>query len=230
MKGDMSDYLSRIPKDKRVKWPKLFHLSSGGTRTCLQSGAEAFGWASRWKGWDTPAGTEGPIRRGVGVGTGAHVCGVEFEGQSNAMVRINPDGSVKVHVSVGRQGQGSETTQCQVAGEELGVPVEMVEIETGDTDSAPWNHGSLASSTMFRSGWATRAAAKDARRQLLAIAAREFFDGIEPADLDIAEGVIHARRAKLSNRRVTIAEVLNESRPPRPAFSVTSTKRPWPVL
>mgnify|MGYP002682681756 CR=1 FL=1 len=45
--------------------------------------------------------------------------------------------------------------------------LDMVEIETGDTDSAPWNHGSLASSTMFRSGWATRAAAKDARRQLI---------------------------------------------------------------
>lgn len=212
MKGDMADYLARVPEDKRSNWPELFHLSSGGTRVCLENGAEAFGWAGRWKGWDTPAGRDGPLRRGVGVGTGAHVCGVEFEGQSNAMVRINPDGSVKVHVSVGRQGQGSETTQCQVAAEELGVPVDMVEIETGDTDSAPWNHGSLASSTMFRSGWATRAAAKDARRQLLALAAREFFDRIDAAELEITVGVIHARSAELSNRRVTIREVLNEIR------------------
>jgi CO/xanthine dehydrogenase Mo-binding subunit len=146
------------------------HLSSGDTEAILVRGAERFRWKERFAGWGKPYTVRGPLRRAVGVGTGAHVCGVEFEGATSAVVRINPDGSVKVFCSAGRQGQGSETTQSQVAAEALGVRYEDVEIETGDTDACPWSHGSLASNT-------TRAAALDARRQLLAIAAREFFEG-----------------------------------------------------
>ena len=193
MKGNRDAYIAGIPPHLRKDWPELFRLSSGGTRAILERGAEAFRWKERWKGWGTPFAVDGPVRRAVGVGTGAHVCGVEFEGSSSAVVRINPDGSAKVHCSVGRQGQGSETTQSQVAAEELGISVDMVEIETGDTDSCPWNHGSLASSTMYRTGWATRAAANDARRQLLEIAARRHRTlgpwNVEEADVTIAAGL-----------------------------------------
>ena len=45
--------------------------------------------------------------------------------------------------------------------------------------SFPWASGSSASTTMFRTGWATREACRDAKRQLLGIAAKEFFDGVE---------------------------------------------------
>ena len=212
LKGGLEEYLDKVPEDKRDGWPRLFHLASGGTRRCLEKGADKFGWRERWNGWGTPASTNGALRRAVGVGTGAHVCGVEFEGSSSAVVRINPDGSVKVHASIGRQGQGSETTQCQVAAEELGVELEMVEIETGDTDSCPWNHGSLASSTMFRTGWATRAAAGDAKRQLLEIAAREFFDDIDPDELKIEDGRVRAKEPESVNLSVSIPDILKEIR------------------
>ena len=226
MKGDRDAYIESIPPHLRKDWPELFRLSSGGTRAILERGAEAFRWKDRWKGWATPHTSEGPLRRAVGVGTGAHVCGVEFEGSSSAMVRINPDGSAKVHCAVGRQGQGSETTQCQVAAEELGLPVEAIEIETGDTDSCPWNHGSLASSTMYRTGWATRAASNDARRQLLEIAAREFFDGVDPEELDITDGEVHPKGEPRSNRRYTFSQVLHELRSETLGQTSSITGRP----
>jgi CO/xanthine dehydrogenase Mo-binding subunit len=209
MKQTMEEYVASIPEDQRGDWPKLFHLSSGDTQEILTRGAEKFRWKERFAGWGKPHTVRGPLRRAVGVGTGAHVCGVEFEGATSAIVRINPDGSIKVHCSVGRQGQGSETTQSQVAAEELGVPYDMVEIETGDTDSCPWSHGSLASNTMYRVGWATRAAAADARRQLLEIAAREFFEGTDARDLEIVDGVIRRKRPTGSNIQVTFSQVLN---------------------
>ncbi len=226
MKGNRDAYIASIPPHLRKDWPELFHLSAGGTRAILERGAEAFRWKERWKGWATPHTVDGPLKRAVGVGTGAHVCGVEFEGSSSAMVRINPDGSAKVHCAVGRQGRGSETTQCQVAAEELGLPLDMIEIETGDTDSCPWNHGSLASSTMYRTGWATRAASNDARRQLLEIAAREFFDGIAPEELDITDGEIHPKEEPRSNRRFTFSQVLNELRSETLGQTSSITGRP----
>ncbi len=84
------------------------------------------------------------------------------------------------------------------------------QIETGDTGSCLWNHGSLASSTMYRTGWAIRAAANDARRQLLEIASREFFDGTDIGELDNTDGEVHPRSEPLSNRRFTFHQILNE--------------------
>ncbi|MCC6791804.1 MAG: xanthine dehydrogenase family protein molybdopterin-binding subunit [Thermomicrobiales bacterium] len=206
MKGSVDEYVRSLPESQRDEWPTPFRLSSGSTAEILRQGAEAFDWKGRWKGWGAPVSEEGPVRRGVGVATGIHVCGVEFEGATSAVVRINPDGSLKVHASCGRQGQGSETTLAQVAAEEVGIPFEAVEIETGDTDSCPWSHGSLASNTMYRIGWAVRSAATDARRQLLELAAREAFE-CDPADLDIDEGVIH-RVGQSTGPGVPIGELM----------------------
>ena len=89
------------------------------------------------------------------MGTGAHCCGVEFGGNTSSVVRVNLDGSVNVFSAGGRQGQGSETTLAQVAAEEMGVSLDRVSIVTGDTDSVPFASGSSASTTMFRTGWAT---------------------------------------------------------------------------
>lgn len=226
MKQTMEEYVASIPEDQRGDWPRLFHLSSGDTEEILVRGAEQFRWKERFKGWGKPHTIKGPFRRAVGVGTGAHVCGVEFEGATSAVVRINPDGSVKVFCSAGRQGQGSETTQSQVAAEALGVPFETVEIETGDTDSCPWSHGSLASNTMYRIGWATRAAALDARRQLLEIAAREFFEGSDLGDLDIVDGIVQRIRPAGSNVQVTISQVLNVYRSDTLGQTSSITGRP----
>jgi len=211
LKGSIDEYLDGIPEAQRRDWPKLFHLSSGSTEDILIKGAEAFDWKVRWNGWGKPYSIDGPRRRAVGVGTGAHVCGVEFEGNVSAVVRINPDGSAKVHCAAGRQGQGSETTQAQVAAEELGIPFDKVEVETGDTDSCPWSHGSLASNTMFRVGWATRAASRDAKRQLLEIAAREIFDS-DPSELDVNNGVILFKDHNKKDPQISIEGVLNHFR------------------
>lgn len=205
-------WMGNLPRNSGVEWPEPFKLSSGSTQEILLRGAAEFGWSEKFKGWGTPYHIDGPKRRAVGVGTGIHCCGVEFEGNTSALIRVNPDGSVKLHCAVGRHGQGSETTQAQVAAEALGVTMEMVEIETGDTDSCPWSHGSIASNTMYRTGFATWAAAKDAKRQILDIAAKEIFD-CAASDLDIEDGIIrYANAGRLGNKTATIAEVLQAIR------------------
>jgi CO/xanthine dehydrogenase Mo-binding subunit len=205
MRGSVDAYLDGIPEEERQGWPKLFHLASGSTEELLKRGAREFRWSERWKGWGVPHTIDGPVRRAVGVGTGIHCCGVEFGGSTSAIVRINPDGSANVHAACGRQGQGSETTLVQIASEGLGIPLDQIGIETGDTDSCPWSHGSTASNTVYRVGWAIRTAAEDARNQLLEIAGREIFEAAA-TDLDVRDGRVVPRDH--SGPGVPISEVL----------------------
>jgi xanthine dehydrogenase molybdenum-binding subunit len=200
-------YLKNVPDAFRASWPVPFRLSSGSTEDILTRGAAAFRWHDRWRGWGVPTGSEGPIRRGIGVGTGCHVCGVEFEENTSALVRINPDGTAKVYTAAGRHGQGSETTLAQVASEALGIPFDQVETELSDTDACPGGHGSLASNTMYRIGFAIKAAAVDARTQLLDIAAKECF--LTSADqLTITNGYVE-RADGSPPGRVSVEDVLN---------------------
>ena len=178
------------PKGYLDGLPKLFHLSTGSSEEILRKGAEAFGWKDKYVGWGRPYSVDGPKRRAVGVGTGIHLCGEEMEGQTDAVVRIMKDGSAKVHCSVGRQGTCADTTQAQIAAETLGISVDLVEVECGDTDSCPWSRGSLASTTLFRTGFKVWAASLDARRQLLELAAQEFFETDDVGKLDIKDGMI----------------------------------------
>ena len=205
LKHDEEGYRKLLPKELKDTWPKLFYLSTGSTEEILKKGAEAIGWKDKWAGWGQPYHIDGAKRRAVGAGTGIHLCGEEMEGNIAAVVRILKDGSAKLCVSCGRQGSGTETTQSQVAAETLGIPIDLIEIETGDTDSCPWSRGSVASTAMFRTGFATWGACLDAKRQLLEIAAREFFDN-DPSKLDVKEGIIFS--VDDPGKRVPIAEVM----------------------
>ena len=209
MKGDLTEYLDGLTDEQKDVWPKMYHLSSGSTHALLEKGAEKFRWKERFKGWGVPSSVDGSKFRGVGVGTGAHCCGVEFGGNTSSVVRVNHDGSVNVFSACGRQGQGSETTLSQVAAEEMGVPLDKVSIVTGDTDAVPWASGSSASTTMFRTGWATREAARDAKSQLLKIAAKQYFDNIDSEMLDIEDSVISLKNDPKNNRRVPLDELMN---------------------
>ena len=205
LRHDEKEYQQLLPEELKEKWPKLFYLSSGSTEEILRKGAEAIGWKDKWAGWGKPYLIDGPKRRAVGVGTGIHICGEEMEGNTAAVVRILKDGSAKLFVSIGRHGTGSETTLSQIAAETLGIPVDRVEITAGDTDSGPWSRGSIASTTAFRTGFATWSACKDARRQLLELAAREFFEH-DASVLDVKEGMVvsHAE----PGRKIPIKDVM----------------------
>jgi xanthine dehydrogenase molybdenum-binding subunit len=106
----------------------------------------------------------------------------------SALVRVHSDGGATLSVSMGRQGQGSETTQAQIAAEALGLSIDRIRVVAGDTDVCPPSHGSIASNTSYRTGFATRDAATDAKRQILATAAMQLGSDA-PDDLDMRDGI-----------------------------------------
>jgi xanthine dehydrogenase molybdenum-binding subunit len=170
-------------------WPDLGYLSSEALHECLIQGAEASGWKEKWLGWGKPYAVDGSKRRAIGLATGIHCCGTEDEYGTSALVRVHVDGSASLYVSMGRQGQGSETTQAQIAAEALGIPLDLITVEAGDTEVCPPSHGSIASNTAFRTGFATRSAALHAKEQLLEIAGKHYLK-LELDQMEISEGVI----------------------------------------
>jgi CO/xanthine dehydrogenase Mo-binding subunit len=198
------------PPEWKDKWPQFFHLSSEALHECLIKGAELFGWKEKWKGWGKPFTAEGQKRRAVGVGTGTHCCGVEMEGSTSAIVHVHADGSVTLCCSMGRHGQGSETTQAQIAAETLGILPDQIDVEAGDTEVCPWSHGSVASNTAFRTGFATKAASMDAKHQILEIAAKHYIKG-DPEQLDIKNGVIYHQEYPEQN--MSLGEFMSRHQP-----------------
>ncbi|MGE5542954.1 MAG: xanthine dehydrogenase family protein molybdopterin-binding subunit [Bacillota bacterium] len=92
---------------------------------------------------------------------------------SCAVVRVAEDGTVVVQSGAVDNGQGAQTALCQIAAEELGVPVESVRMLMGDTWATPYDHGAVASRQTLFAGSAVKRAAAHAKGILLDFAAKE---------------------------------------------------------
>lgn len=144
--------------------------TSAGLKDCLIKVAKA----SRWH-YPEPA----KDNRGKGVAVVQHISGTLTSG---ALVRINQDGTATVCTGSVDLGTGSATILAQMAAEELGLPLEDLEVVMGDTDATPYDWSTSASRTTFVSGHAVKAASADAKSQLFNLAASEL--EANPQDLE----------------------------------------------
>jgi CO/xanthine dehydrogenase Mo-binding subunit len=103
---------------------------------------------------------------------------------SYAWVRIGSNGHAMVVTGGQDVGTGTKTALAQIAAEELGLQLSQVSIAVGDTDRGPYATLSAGSSTVPSMGPAVRAAAADARRQLLDLAAQRFDADAEGLSLE----------------------------------------------
>ena len=136
--------------------------------------------------------------------------GFPFPSHDNATVTIDPTGKVRVAVSVHSHGQGHETTLAQVAAEILGVSIDDVIVEHGDTDRAPWGMGTYASRSAVIGGGMVALAAQEVREKVLRVASRLL--EVAPEDLEIQDGTIFVRGApdrSLSMFQVAFAAYLD---------------------
>ncbi|HET6201881.1 MAG TPA: xanthine dehydrogenase family protein molybdopterin-binding subunit [Planctomycetota bacterium] len=176
--------------------------SSNALKECYAKGAEAFGWKSlRAK---KPGSDPGPLKRGVGMGAQIWPGG----GAPNwkADCALNPDGTAEVRIGTQDIGTGTKTILCQVAAEELGLPIERVSITIGDTN-APFGGSSGGSVVTPSSTPAVHEAAHDAKERLLALAAPIL--GKEAGDLEASEGRVRAKGETAGG--MTFAEVIRKA-------------------
>ncbi len=140
-------------------------------------------WARRD---EVRARSEGPWKHGTGLASQ-----IWFGGggpPSYAWVRIGGDGRAQVVTAMQDIGTGTRTAMAQIAAEELGIPLEHVQVSLGDSARGPFASISAGSSTTPSMGPAVRSAAAHAKRQILEIAAQRF--QLEERVLDVKDGQI----------------------------------------
>src|SRR3712207_4697408 len=127
----------------------------------------------------------------LGVGMALYVEGTGPGPYEGGHVQVLGSGKVLVSTGLTTQGQGHETSFAQIVASELGVPIEDVEVTTGDTRRFPYAVGTFASRAAVMSGNAIALAARGVRAKALRIAA----DVLEadPGDLEIEDGVVQVR-------------------------------------
>ncbi|HEY3812744.1 MAG TPA: xanthine dehydrogenase family protein molybdopterin-binding subunit [Caulobacteraceae bacterium] len=152
---------------------------------CIDAGAKAFGWSRR----DPKPGAmrDGDWLIGLGFASAAYPANI---GASSTRVRLTPDGKARVEMGAEDVGTGSYTVVALVAADRLGVRVEDVAVEIGDSNlpvaglSAGSNHASAISNVVAK-------ACEDIRGRVARAAVQAQtspFKGADPDTLKLSGG------------------------------------------
>src|SRR5712675_2082111 len=107
----------------------------------------------------------------VGAGPSKHFDILGLKMFDSCEIRVHPTGKAMARFGTKSQGQGHETTYAQIIAEELGIPAAHVQVEEGDTDTAPYGLGTYASRSTPTAGAAGAMAARKVREKAKKIAA-----------------------------------------------------------
>lgn len=121
----------------------------------------------------------------------------------NAWIRIDAEGHLTVLTGKTELGQGIKTALMQMAAEELDINMQHVSIIIADTAQTADERYTAGSASITASGSAIRAAAAEARKHLLDMAAEALSAPIQ--ELTVKEGVVTARP---TGRAVSYAALL----------------------
>jgi carbon-monoxide dehydrogenase large subunit len=108
-----------------------------------------------------------------------------------ARVRVETLGKVSVFTGICPSGQGTKTTIAQIVAQELGVPVDDVEVFCSDTSLTPIGLGTWGSRNITSAGSAALVAARKVKEKILRIAAS--YLEANPKDLDIKDSRVFVK-------------------------------------
>jgi len=192
-------------------------VKSDGVPELLRKGAELIGWDRRPK----PGEQKGRFRRGIGVGRGFHTSGAggkisgEVIDYTGCILKVNEDGSVDYITALQDHGGGTLEAHAKIIAEELGVPLDKVNIVWADTKTTVYDVCTHASRGTYVGGEAARRAAQIVKRKLLEYAVRLLGDVVNPEALTIkpdeklGQGVIYVEG--MPDKKITVGEVAREA-------------------
>jgi aerobic carbon-monoxide dehydrogenase large subunit len=148
---------------------------------------------------------------GIGISSYIEICGIGpsfllppgVGGWESCTIRVEPTGMVSVLTGVSPHGQGNETTFAQIVADELGVPIDHIEVIHGDTDVVSYGIGTFGSRSLAVGGAALMMSVhkvKDKAKQLAA----HMLDA-RAEDMTYADGEIYVTSDR--NRQVTLGQV-----------------------
>ncbi len=157
----------RLRNDPQRDPAKNIEFSSRHLKEAYRLGSEKFGWENRSA--QPRSQREGKWLIGQGVATAFYPA---YRFPASARVRVNADGTALVQCGAQEMGMGTATVQTQHAAERLGLPMEKVRFEYGDTDlpQAPVAGGSNQTVSI---ALAVQQACEKLHRELLNLAKKD---------------------------------------------------------
>lgn len=129
--------------------------------------------------------------------------GVSIASQDACTMRLLPTGAVFCTASITEIGQGAATVSAQIAATELGVAMDCVRVNLGDTDVAPYGGGNWGSRGTGIGGEAVLQTARALKANILDFAACLL--GCERQMLDIRNG--HVCDMESGTRRLSLQDL-----------------------
>ncbi|HLE73591.1 MAG TPA: xanthine dehydrogenase family protein molybdopterin-binding subunit [Anaerolineales bacterium] len=151
----------------------------------------------------------------LGLGLVCYVEGTGIGPYEGARIQVQANGRVSVATGIGTQGQGHYTSYAQIVAEQLSVPVDQIDLVTGDTDQFHWGVGTFASRGAVVAGNAIHAAALRVRAKILAKAVEEFEGEVSIDKLELVNGKVQILGAP--ETAISFGELAQRANPMRGA-------------
>ena len=145
---------------------------------------------------------------GLGFSWAGYGLPAAFNG--SGVVRVQPDGTCTVSIGTGPSGQGHETTWAQIVSDGLGIPMDNIEVQHGDSLDSPMGVGTFGSRSIAVDGSATYEATNRVKEKASAIAGHLLEAAAE--DIQLADGGAHV--AGSPDRSVTWAQIAESAYQP----------------
>jgi CO/xanthine dehydrogenase Mo-binding subunit len=162
--------------------------ADGDWQQTVHKAAELIGWGKS-------------LAPGHGRGIAVGIKSGPTTGLSYSTVRLLADGSVVVFAGTSDMGQGARTIFAQIAAEELGAPLDAVEVVMGDTAVVPYDQQTSASRSTVLMGNSVLKACRSVQAQIRAMAAR--LNSLDESQISVERGVV-----RLPDKELTILDVL----------------------
>ncbi len=196
---------ARIPGEML---PNGDSVKNFGLKECIIKAAAQTNFKNKYEAARTMRKTDLKIKRGIGIGTTAYFGGsLIYPNSSTVIVKLNDDASVSLVTGALDVGQGCETVLSQIVAEELGIPIEEVQVQASDTETTPVDIGSWISGLTYVTGNAAKKAAAHAMKKLLVVAAEELQANVQ--DLSTHQKEIFVTQAPA--RRISYARAIAAS-------------------
>jgi xanthine dehydrogenase YagR molybdenum-binding subunit len=184
----LDDLAAKLGMDTLEMLQKNIHMTGQLAKTYsaeLEKAAELMDWKKKChpRGDKTP----GPIKKGLGLSI--HTWGGAGHA-SNCNCTIQPDGSVSASLGSQDLGTGTRTVIGIITAETMGLPLEAVKVNIGDSKYPP-DGASGGSTTVGGVSSSTRRAATAALNQLLEKVAPSL--GAKPDELEAVDGKVRVK-------------------------------------
>ncbi|MGH6825543.1 molybdopterin-dependent oxidoreductase [Methyloceanibacter sp.] len=165
-------------------------FGSYGLDQCLDLVEEAL---ASGRGATKPEGEE--WAEGTGIAVAMMESGPPTEHRSGAVMRLESDGSYHLAVGSTEMGNGSVTSHCQIAASVLSTRADRIAIINADTDLAPYDTGTFASTGTVVAGQAVMLTAKALRDNIIEYASRH--TGCETSECRLLDDAIICANQKI---------------------------------